>query len=77
MPQNFPPPPAPPNPAATALYKGTSDDQINAVVDLLMNFDRFAQDQLSIKSLVKPTGPAPAAAGAAAANSKPAEDSIR
>jgi cytochrome c2 len=77
MPQNFPPPPAPPNPAATALYTGTSDDQINAVVDLLMNFDRFAQDQLSIKSLVKPTGPAPAAAGAAAANSKPAEDSIR
>jgi hypothetical protein len=77
MPQNFPPPPAQPAPAVVALYKGTSEDQINAVVDLLMNFDRFAQEQLSIKSLVKPAPAAPAAAGAAAAGSKPAEDAIR
>jgi hypothetical protein len=77
MPQNFPPPPAQPAPAAVALYKGTSEDQINAIVDLLMNFDRFAQEQLSIKSLVKPAPATPAAAGAAAAGSKPAEDAIR
>ncbi|HKD35716.1 MAG TPA: hypothetical protein VKB78_02920, partial [Pirellulales bacterium] len=62
MPQNFPPPPAPP--VAQNLYKGTSEDQIDGLVDLLMNFDRFAQDQISIKSLVKPATAAPAAAGA-------------
>ena len=38
------------------------DDQIDALVDLMMNFDRFAQDQISIKSLIKPAAPAPAAA---------------
>jgi cytochrome c2 len=59
MPQNFPPPPAPP--VAQNLYKGTSDDQIDALVDLMMNFDRFAQDQISIKSLIKPAAPAAAA----------------
>ena len=58
MPQNFPPPPAPPAAAATSIYKGTSEDQIDALVDLLMNFDRFAQQQISIKSLVKPAAPA-------------------
>jgi hypothetical protein len=66
MPQNFPPPPAPP--VAQELYKGSSEDQLDALVDLLMNFDRFAQDQISIKSLVKP-----AAAPAAAASVKPGE----
>ncbi|HEY2148543.1 MAG TPA: hypothetical protein VGH32_11435, partial [Pirellulales bacterium] len=69
MPQNYPPPPAPP--VAQNLYKGTSEDQINALVDLLMNFDRFAQDQISIKSLVKPATAVPAAAGAS--TTKPTE----
>jgi hypothetical protein len=69
MPQNFPPRPAPP--VAQNLYKGTSEDQIDALVDLLMNFDRFAQDQISIKSLVKPATAAPAAA----ASAKPGEKS--
>ncbi len=70
MPQNFPPPPAPP--VAQTLYKGTSDDQIDALVDLLMNFDRFAQDQISIKSLIKPAAPAPAAAASVRASDKTA-----
>ncbi|HEV2969676.1 MAG TPA: hypothetical protein VGY55_06775 [Pirellulales bacterium] len=63
MPQNIAPPPAPP--VAQNLYKGTSEDQIEGLVDLLMNFDLFAQDQISIKTLVKPAGPAPGAAASA------------
>jgi hypothetical protein len=70
MPQNFPPPPAPP--VAQNIYKGTSDDQIDALVDLLMNFDRFAQEQISIKSLIKPAAPAPAAAASVKASDQTA-----
>ena len=73
MPQNFPPPPAKPAAAATSIYPGTSEDQIDALVDLLMNFDRFAQDQISIKTLVKPAAAAPTAATPAAAAKKPAD----
>ena len=67
MPVNFPPPPT--KPTAQDLFPGTSEDQLNALVELLMNFDRFAQQQISIKSLVKPAVAAPgtAAAGTAAA----------
>jgi len=43
------------------LFAGSSQDQLNAVVDLLANFDRLAEGQLSIKSRVKPAAPAPAA----------------
>jgi hypothetical protein len=50
---------------AQNLYKGTSDDQIDALVDLMMNFGRFAEEQISIKSLVKPAAPAVAPAAAA------------
>ncbi|MGD9723675.1 MAG: hypothetical protein AB7O59_05020 [Pirellulales bacterium] len=44
------------------LYKGTPDQQLNALVDLLMNFDRFTESKTSIKPYVKPVAPAPAAA---------------
>ena len=53
------------------LFKGTSDQQLNAVVDLLMNFDRLAQSQMSIKSRIKPAAPA-AAANSNSSKSSPA-----
>ena len=48
------------------LFAGSSKDQLNAVVDLLANFDRLAESQLSIKSRIKPVAPAaaPGSAGA-------------
>jgi hypothetical protein len=35
------------------LYKGTSTEQVQALVDLLVNYDRLAKDELKIKPLVK------------------------
>ena len=55
MPVNIPPD----KPVSEALYHGTSLEQVNGVVDLLMNFDRFIEEGVSMKPLVKP---APAAA---------------
>jgi hypothetical protein len=46
-------------PVSEALYHGTSLEQVNGVVDLLMNFDRFIEEGVSMKPLIKP---APAAA---------------
>jgi hypothetical protein len=47
-------------PVSQQLYPGTSQQQLDAVVDLLMNFDRFTQQQYSIKPLVKPPTTTPA-----------------
>ena len=48
------------------LYHGTSVDQVDALVDLLMNFDQFARDNTSIKALAPRSTPAePARAGPA------------
>ncbi len=41
-------------PVSDALYHGTSVEQLNGVVDLLMNYDRFIEDRTSIKPLIKP-----------------------
>jgi hypothetical protein len=60
MPTNIPPD----KPVSESLYHGTSLQQINGVVDLLMNFDRFLDDRTSMKPLIKP---APTAAPEAAA----------
>ncbi len=50
------------------LFPGDSEQQLDAVVDLLMNFDRFAKSQTSIKSRIKPiAAPPPAAAAPRAA----------
>lgn len=49
------------------LYHGTSEEQVEALVDLLMNYDQFARENTSIKALV-PASPPAARAGAAAAN---------
>ncbi len=48
------------------LFPGSPQDQLNAVVDLLANFDRLAEGELSIKSRVKPAAPASAAPASAA-----------
>ncbi len=53
------------------LFPGTSEQQLNAVVDFLLNYDRFMESKTSIKPLVKPGGPA---AGAPANNEQAAAD---
>jgi hypothetical protein len=50
------------------LFAGSSDEQLNALVDLLMNFDRLAQNQMSIKSRVKPAAAAGGANNSGAAS---------
>ena len=66
MPVNIPPD----KPVSEALYHGTSLQQINGVVDLLMNFDRFLDDRTSMKPMIKaappaaPPGAAPTESGA-------------
>ena len=47
------------------LYHGTSVEQVEALVDLLMNYDQFARENTSIKALVPAA--TPAATGAASA----------
>jgi cytochrome c2/predicted nucleic acid-binding Zn-ribbon protein len=56
-----------------ALFPGTSVEQLDALVDLLMNFDNYAKRHTSVKALVKePTGtPAP---GKSADASRPRSD---
>jgi cytochrome c2 len=52
-------------PVSDTLYHGTSVEQLNGVVDLLMNYDRFIEDRTSMKTLVKPAPPAGQGAGPA------------
>ena len=53
-------------PVSQALFPGTSEQQLNGVVDLLMNWDRFTKAQFTLKAWIKPAAPAatPPAAGA-------------
>lgn len=62
MPVNIPYLPAPPHYGGIAqdIFPGTSFDQLDGLVDLLMNYDVFTNQSLSIKPLVK----APPAEGA-------------
>jgi cytochrome c2 len=53
-------------PVSQALYRGDSLEQLNALTDLLLNFDRFTESKFSIKPLVKAAPPAEAAEPAAA-----------
>jgi hypothetical protein len=46
-------------PVSDSLYPGSSLDQVNGVVDLLLNWDRFIESRTSIKPMIKP---APSAA---------------
>ncbi|HZZ30022.1 MAG TPA: c-type cytochrome [Pirellulales bacterium] len=54
-------------PVAQDLFPGNSEQQLNGVVDLLMNWDRITKQLFSVKALIKPaaaTGAGSAAAGA-------------
>jgi hypothetical protein len=60
MPVNIPFGPNPPTFGGVSqdLFRGTSFDQIDGVVDLLMNYDEYAKRQTSVKGLVRePTTP--------------------
>jgi hypothetical protein len=59
-------------PVSQSLYKGTSEEQLNAVVDLLLNYDRFMESKTSIKSSIKPPPPAAAEKQSADAQSQAA-----
>ena len=50
---------------AQHLYKGTSEEQVNAVVDLLLNYDNVLKRKTSMAEMVKANAP-PAPGGAAA-----------
>jgi len=67
MPVNIPYDPNSPSLGGVSqdLYHGTSIEQLDALVDLLMNFDTYANRQTQITSLV--TGAPPQAAGAESA----------
>ena len=75
MPVNIPPD----KPVSEALYHGTSLEQVNGVVDLLMNFDRFLDDRTSMKPLIKAAPPAaPAEPGRADSGARlPREEKLQ
>jgi cytochrome c2 len=55
------------NPKLQEVYHGTSQEQLEALVDLLANFDRYLKTQTSIKEKItaqNATSPEPAASGA-------------
>ena len=58
-------------------FKGTSGDEIEAIADLLLNYDDYMKSQKSLASMVQPapappgTPGAPAAPGAAPAGAPP------
>lgn len=57
------------------LYHGTSLEQVDALVDLLMNYDNFAKDKTLVAPLVQQAAPPPApeaGPAAPAASEKPA-----
>lgn len=68
MPVNIPYDPAAPHLGGVSqdLYHGTSIEQVDALVDLLMNFDTYSKGKTDVASDVKPAAaagqPAPAAA---------------
>jgi hypothetical protein len=55
MPVNFPLD----KPVPQELYMGDSPEQLNAVVDLLLNYDSYMKRQTSIKPMVQPATPMP------------------
>ncbi len=63
MPTNITYAPTPPNFGGVdqRLFPGTSTQQLDGVVDLLMNFDEYARRRTSVKGLVKEPAAAPAA----------------
>jgi hypothetical protein len=60
-------------PVAQNLFAGDSQQQLGGVIDLLMNWDRFAKAQMTVKSLVKPAAPAAGASSPTGVNERPAK----
>jgi cytochrome c2 len=54
-------------PVSQDLYAGSSEQQVDALTDLLMHFDRFAKERFSVESYIKQQ-PAPAAAAGSPEN---------
>jgi hypothetical protein len=48
-------------PVSQDLYKGTSEQQLDALTDLLMHFDAFAKQNLSLEAFLRQQPAAPAA----------------
>ena len=67
MPVNIPPD----KPVSQDLYKGDSVQQLDAVVDLLLNYDRYLETKTSIKPLIKSQAPAAEAEANASAAASP------
>jgi cytochrome c2 len=59
MPVNFPPD----KPASQELFPGTSQQQLMAVVDLLLNYDAFMKSRQSIRPLIQAASPTEQQAG--------------
>jgi len=43
----------PDKPVSQALYKGSSEQQLEALIDLLLNYNRYMESRTSIKPMVK------------------------
>ncbi|HTQ37525.1 MAG TPA: c-type cytochrome [Pirellulales bacterium] len=65
MPVNIPPG----QPVAQDLFPGNSQQQLDGVIDLLMNWDRFTKAQFTLKSWIKPA--AGATGGASSGGAAP------
>ncbi|HUY89332.1 MAG TPA: hypothetical protein VMV10_11405, partial [Pirellulales bacterium] len=71
MPVNFPPQNDPNESIRTKYIAGTSEDALQDVVELLLNFDSYMKRQTSIKSMVKEPPPAEAEKAALDETAKP------
>jgi cytochrome c2 len=60
MPVNFPREKDPNETLRTKLFPGTSEQALEGVFDLLLNYDAYMERQKSIKAMVKEPPPAPA-----------------
>jgi hypothetical protein len=71
MPVNIPYDPDAPNLGGVSqdLYHGTSIEQVDGLVDLLMNYDQYARESKKIADLVQPASPTEPAAEATGATS--------
>ncbi|MFM9060008.1 MAG: hypothetical protein ACKOSQ_12960, partial [Planctomycetaceae bacterium] len=60
-------------PVSQDLYRGTSEQQVDALTDLLMHFDQFAKRKMSLEALLRqPAGGPPRPAAAAPVSAPPA-----
>ena len=70
-------------PVSQDLYRGTSEQQLDALTDLLMHFDAFAKKNMSLEAFLRQPAPAaqpgqqPAAESPRAATESPASDQNR